>query len=372
MRIYKSASVYDEALNRIRWLYDEFPTVTVSFSGGKDSTVILNLAVQVAREKGRLPVKVLFIDQEAEWQMVIDYIGRVMRRPDVQPLWYQVPFRIENASSKFSTYLKIWEPGVEWIREKDEIAIKEPPYEYREDTEFYELFNELVRVNANDGPCANLGGVRCEESPSRFVALTQVPTYKWATWGKKLDVSKNQYTFYPIYDWSYTDVWHAIQSNGWEYCALYDYQYRYGIHTRDMRVSNLHHETSLAALFYLQECEPKTYEALCKRMPGIHMAGKMGAADYFAKELPFMFSSWSEYRDYLVEKLVTDPDWIAGYKKNFARMDKIYGAHYGDQLYKMHIQCILTNDYTGTKWSNWENNPDRQMFRKIQKGKTIW
>lgn len=68
MKVYKKQSVYDAALDRIRYLFDEFPNVIVGFSGGKDSTVVLELALIVAREKNRLPLDVLFIDQEAEWQ----------------------------------------------------------------------------------------------------------------------------------------------------------------------------------------------------------------------------------------------------------------------------------------------------------------
>ena len=65
MKIYNNQNVLDAALNRIRFLFDEFPNVIVGFSGGKDSTATLNLCLQVAEEKKRLPLKVLFIDQEA-------------------------------------------------------------------------------------------------------------------------------------------------------------------------------------------------------------------------------------------------------------------------------------------------------------------
>ena len=86
MIIYTKQNVYEAALDRIRWLYDEFPNIVVNMSGGKDSTVIFNLTHQVATEKNRLPVRVLFIDQEAEWQSTIDYMRSVMYRPDVDPL----------------------------------------------------------------------------------------------------------------------------------------------------------------------------------------------------------------------------------------------------------------------------------------------
>ena len=68
MVFYKENNVFDEALARIRMLYDYHDDVIVSMSGGKDSTVLFHLALMVAKERNRLPVKVFWLDQEAEWQ----------------------------------------------------------------------------------------------------------------------------------------------------------------------------------------------------------------------------------------------------------------------------------------------------------------
>ena len=64
MKYYQDKTVYEAALERIRFLYQEFDDVVVSFSGGKDSTVTLHMTLQVARELNRLPVKVVFLDQQ--------------------------------------------------------------------------------------------------------------------------------------------------------------------------------------------------------------------------------------------------------------------------------------------------------------------
>ena len=45
MSVIKQDNVYDEARKRIAFLFDEFENVAVSFSGGKDSTVCLNLVL---------------------------------------------------------------------------------------------------------------------------------------------------------------------------------------------------------------------------------------------------------------------------------------------------------------------------------------
>ena len=78
MRIYSKATVYEAAIKRIEWLFDEFPNVVVSVSGGKDSTVIFYLTLEVARRRNRLPLNVLFVDQEGEWESTIDNVREIM------------------------------------------------------------------------------------------------------------------------------------------------------------------------------------------------------------------------------------------------------------------------------------------------------
>lgn len=97
--IYLENNVFDEALNRIRYIFDEFDDVIVSMSGGKDSTVVFHLALMVAKEKNRLPLKVFWLDQEAEWQSTVDYMDCIMRMPEVKPYWFQVPFDFTNGVS---------------------------------------------------------------------------------------------------------------------------------------------------------------------------------------------------------------------------------------------------------------------------------
>lgn len=373
IRYYLNQNVFDAALDRIRYLFDEFHDVIVSFSGGKDSTVVLNLALQVAKEKNRLPVKVLFIDQEAEWATVISYVKTVMYDSRVDPYWFQIPLRLFNSTSTTQPWLFCWDKRKEalWVHEKDLISKKDNIYGT---DRFKELFSAIHRVEFPPQTCM-IGGVRCEESPVRTLGLTSSATYKDITWGKIQNKALHQFTFYPIYDWGFRDVWHAIEANHWPYCRIYDYMYQYGYSIHQMRVSNVHHETAVQHLFFLQEIEPNTWDRLTKRIRGINTAGKLNKDDFFAKQmsLPFMFADWKEYRDYLLSHLIQDIKIQEKFRHKFEALDcKFEGMRDMTILYKAQINTILTNDYYFTKLENFCRTPRSRVFLKWKKtGKYI-
>lgn len=369
MKIYLKQNVYEAALDRIRYLFDEFSNIIVNISGGKDSTVIFHLALQVAKEKNRLPLKVFFIDQEAEWQCVIDYMKTIMYREDVEPLWLQAPLKLFNATSHVEHWLHCWDEKEKdnWIHPKDPISIKENKYGT---DRFAEMFTKFIGVEFKDQKACYIAGVRTEESPARFNGLTNYATYKYITWGKKNDIKNQHYTFYPIYDWSYTDVWKFIHDNKIEYCKLYDYMYQSGYHVRNMRVSNVHHETAVIQLFNLQEIEINVYNKLIKRIGGINSASQMQKEFTTIKELPAMFKSWVEYRNYLLENLITDVNIRNIFKKQFDSHDDKYIEPIQSNLIKMQISSLLVNDYHGTKLSTFHAANGFYTRKKLNNVKT--
>ena len=350
MKVYLAQNVWDAALDRISWLFDEFPEVIACISGGKDSTVILNLCLQVAKEKGRLPLSVFFIDQEAEWATVIDYIRAVMNRPDVNPIWLQVPLRLFNATSNTNQWLYCWEPGAQWMREKEPNSIHENTFGT---DRFAEMFGAWLKTERKGQSVAQVSGVRCEESPTRMNGMTHGNVYKGRTWGKVWNRKHGHFAFYPIYDWSYTDVWKAIHDNAWDYCSIYDVMYQYGVPATKMRVSNVHHETAVWDLEYLQEMDPETWSALTERLSGCNAVGQMQGQWFIPEELPWMFNDWKEYRDHLCENMLTDPQARAKMRALFERGERTIADQYHEAMYKVQIAMVLVNDLEGTKWASW-------------------
>jgi predicted phosphoadenosine phosphosulfate sulfurtransferase len=352
--------VLEAALKRMRWLFDEFDNhVSVSTSGGKDSTVVLELAAMVAKERGCLPLKAHFLDQEAEYQATIDYMRTINERPDIDLDWYQIPFKLFNASSHSEQWSHVWDPELDdstWIRPKEPGSIRENTFFDRKGKQVDRFKEILGKINEIDGG-AILTGMRCEESPTRRVFMTSVASYKWATWCSGMGKS-NHALFHPIYDWSYRDVWKAIHDHGWVYNTFYDKMFQYGISTRGMRVSSFHHEQSQWALDYLQEVEPQTWERATRRLPGLSTYAHVGEdiAGYYQFHLPYMFTSVAEYTLYLIDNLIEREEDRERFRKMWAAAERQLPYIPRREIARLVLYMVMFNDVYGSNMNAWVTN----------------
>lgn len=373
MKIYLKDNVLDMALKRIEYIFDEFDEVCVCMSGGKDSTVCYNLALAVAKKKNRLPLNVMFIDQEVEWEHTIKYVRKIMYNKDVKPYWFQMPIRIFNATNHEKEWLSCWGEGEKWVREKDPIAIKENTFG-TETSLFNGQFDAICDGIFGDKKVAMIGGVRGEETPKRVLATTSSLCYKNVTWGKKLKSKcKGEHiTFYPIYDWSYTDVWKFIFTNKLEYNKIYDFMYSRNVPIAKMRVSNLNHETALASLAYVQELEPDNWNKITERLAGVNTTKHCSIEDCIPTECPKMFSGWLEYINYLIDNIVL-PEHREVYKNKFAKLNYQFdGTSVYEDLLKAEVRCVILNDRYFTTLENFlcrcENHAQLKNKQNIMKG----
>ena len=370
MKIYEKRNVFEAALDRIRYLFDEFPNVIVEISGGKDSTVVFHLAMIVAKEKHRTPLPVFWIDQEAEWQGTVDCCEKIMTRNDVAPYWFQMPMDITNNASSFDRYSHCWDPAAkdDWVHPKHKLSIKENNYREKR---FHKLFTKIMNREWKGEKACFLTGVRAEETPKRLMSLTNQLTYKGITWGKVSNKRHEHYAFHPVYDWSYRDIWKAIHDNDWDYNRIYDLMYKYGVKVRGMRISNIHHETSKQALRMVHEFEPETWKRVQKRLPGANTIHEMKDDSYTCPtSLPFMFETWKDYTEHLLDNLVQENKNRKLIRKEMGKMELVYtDDNIKKAMYRYIITTILACDWDLTKLTNFKLGQEVYTYRRWKQGR---
>lgn len=353
-RIYKQKNVLLASQERISMIFDMYKNVSVSVSGGKDSSIIFSLAHKEAIKRNR-NIDVVFIDQEAEYKSTIDVIRYISKLPNVNMKWYQIPFCMTNSVSYEQDYLKCWDG--ENIREFELDSIKNIGNTSSLTWEKMLPFIEKLHKE----PTAQIIGLRSNESLNRYRAVTKNPAIDDINWSSKTS-NQNLINFYPIYDWGFDDVWRYIYDNDIKYNKVYDYQFAKDYHKEEMRISCLIHEKSYKCLCDLPEFEPQTFEWLCERVKGIDTAMRYAKEKqmYSNEKLPTHYKSWREFRDFL---LGNHPN-----KKQKERFTKRFSNHPNrEEVFKQQVGQLLIND--------WENitdvKTDQEEKRKEVKQKWI-
>lgn len=366
-QVYIKDDVKTAVEKRIKYIFDEFENIIVSISGGKDSTVLCWLALQEARRRNR-KIGIFFLDEEVVYQSTVEQVTWLMNLypKNTTRLWFQIPFKLTNATSLVDSQLICWEKGKHdiWMRPKISYSIKQPPWNkdtqtVRDKNKGFGFYDVLDNFQASRNNTAFLVGLRATESMNRFRAVAKNPGYKNCYWCSKIHKADGSASFYPLYDWNFSDIWKFIYENNIRYSRIYDYQFKKGMSQNEIRVSSLIHEKSFQALVALPEFEPKTYDRLLKRIKGIQIGNLYGkdAKMLRARKLPKNYKNWIEYRDFL---LATYPDqskkWI---------FEKRFKKHLNNN-YVARQQCrqLLLNDYENNLPVDNKPDPREETLKK--------
>lgn len=267
------------SLDRIRHVYDLFDHVAVSFSGGKDSTAVFNLALQVARERGRLPLRVFHFDEEAIPIDVEDYLRRMAEIPDVVIEWYCVPLKHRNACDPKEPYWYPWEQAKKdlWCRPMPPEAITEiAGYDNNDPRTIPEISSLLFPPEL--GRCCMLLGIRADESITRYMAVARredenyIIQHSSGFGGTDVINYKHVYKAYPIYDWRTEDVWTAPAILGWDYCKYYDLLEMAKVTRIDQRLAPPFGEEPFQRLWQYAKTYPELWQKMVNRVSGANTA----------------------------------------------------------------------------------------------------
>lgn len=316
-RDYIDENVFDAFVERMRFIFEEFDNIYISFSGGKDSGLLLNLALDF--QKKYYPdrrIGVFHQDFEAQYTVTTQYIERTFDRveDEVEPYWVCLPMATRTAVSNYEMF---WYP---WDDEKQDIWVRGMPkrdyvinlennpmttYHYKMHQEdLAKQFGRWYRMEHGGGKTVCLLGMRADESLQRYSGfLNKKYGYKGQCWIS--EQFKEVWCASPLYDWGIEDIWHAHYLFGYDYNRLYDMYYMAGLSVSQMRVASPFNDYSKDSLNLYRVIDPEIWVRLVGRVKGANFAaiyGRTKAMGYRNITLP-EGHTWESYTKFLLDTL---------------------------------------------------------------------
>ena len=318
-KVFQSDNVYTAFIKRLDYICKYFDHIIVSFSGGKDSGLMLELVYRYYKEnnlknKG-IKLSVFYLDYEGNYKETTEYVQRCMGKFE-EVDYYHVCLPV-SASCGISMSQSTWLP---WDPEKKELWLNEIPnnaihidnHEFpffeigMSDYDFQSKFCQWLHFEKKANKTAVLVGIRAQESLNRYNAVTRTETFSRfgvVPWSYR--IAHNVFNFYPIYDWLFDDIWVANAKFNFDYNHLYDLYFQAGVPYKAMRVANPFHQCGVKSLKLYQALEPNTWGKLVGRVNGANFAAMYGgtkAMGYKGISLPDGHT-WKSYVEFLLNTL---------------------------------------------------------------------
>ncbi len=277
-KIYKDYNVLKASISRIKKVFDDFENIYISFSGGKDSSVMTHLVLDEAKKRNR-KVGLLIIDLEAQYEDTIKHIEIMVElyKDYIDLHWVCIPLLLRNAVSNYEPRWICWEENKKdiWVRKKPKYAKNISDYDFyvpnMEFEEFMVIFGEWYR-DKKKGLTGAFIGIRSDESLHRYRAIVSRKEglihkdYKWTT-----KISKNLYNLYPIYDWKTEDIWvyHGKHPEN-PHNEIYDKMTRAGVKLSQQRLCQPYGDDQRRGLWLYHILEPETWYKIVNRVNGVN------------------------------------------------------------------------------------------------------
>lgn len=325
-KIYTDINVYDAAIKRIQTMFKELDNCYVSVSGGKDSSVMLQLVAQEARKAGR-KFSVLYIDLEAQYKLTIDHIKELIEyTKDVVEEWYwcAMPLSLRNAVSAIQPKWICWDKKDKdkWVRKlprksKNYMLCTEDSYPvewewFWRGMEFEEFILWFAKYFAerHSGTTAAGIGIRSDESLNRFRTIIsstkeKFKEYQWTTRVHCKSEVLDVWNFYPIYDWRTEDIWTAVGKYDLKFNQIYELMYKNGLSIHEQRLCQPYGDDQRSGLDQFRSLEPETWELVLDRVEGVNFGSiycRTSLLGEIKSEKPEHLT-WEEYAVFLLESI---------------------------------------------------------------------
>jgi len=305
--------VYQAVQERIAFIFEHFPRIYLSFSGGKDSGVMLNLFVDYMRQHNiTRKIGVMTLDNEANYEYSLTFMHSILEknRDLLDIYWCCLPITLPCTVSAYAVEWQCWgeRDKTRWIRPMPKqdyvVNMKNCPFEFfREDMNYDEFWDKFGDWYGQGERTACLIGIRTVESLNRFRAImnTRKKILHGQMWTKKN--TEFVYNCYPLYDWRTEDIWTANAKFAWEYNGLYDVFYKAGVPVHKMRVASPFMSESKSSLGMYRVIDPHTWAKLCARVQGANFIATYGKQlGYRSFKLP-PGHTWKSFVKFLLDTL---------------------------------------------------------------------
>lgn len=324
-KIYKEKNVYEAAMERYDYILDNFDNIYFSVSGGKDSSIMLQLAADAARKKGR-KFFVLFIDLEAQYKATLQHVNELIDcTKDVVSEWYWIalPLSLRNAVSALRPKWICWDEKdkKKWVRSmpkrKDVYIVNERNYPnewtwFRKGMEFEEFilwFAKWFSLSHKGKSAAGIG-IRSDESLNRFRTIVSESKERfedkaWTTRVKINDRPIDCWNVYPLYDWTVDDDWTAVAKLDLKFNYIYELMYKNGLSIHEQRLCQPYGDDQRKGLDQFRSIEPETWEKVLNRVEGVNFGNiycRSSLLGNIKSEKPDGMD-WQQYAVFLLESL---------------------------------------------------------------------
>lgn len=276
LKKYSEVNVFDAGMDRIKYAFDNFEKLYVSFSAGKDSSVTFHMVMDEAIKRNR-KVGVLLIDLEAQYKHTIDHAIEMFEYYSdyIELHWVCLPLKLRNAVSNFEPTWCCWDEDCKdmWVRDLPKIKGVVSDYDFfdffvpkMEFEEFMVLFGEWYSQGKQT--CGFIG-IRADESLNRFRTIASNTKEMHGNKRFTTKVSDNLYNVYPIYDWKTQDIWvyHAKNPDKL-HNKIYDLMHQAGLTPHQMRLCQPYGDDQRRGLWLFHVLEPETWYKVVARVTG--------------------------------------------------------------------------------------------------------